>query len=193
MLADPACHSRFTVILIRVSLLFAVTALSALGFAAGADAKTITKIVETNIAFSVTRAADGTVTVQSTYKSSNPRCLGAKRWKTYSSGEIETGAPEFIPYYGDGWAEPPGRFGAQLLRVSPFGRSILLWKSVWAGDATTHVEGGGVDYTSTIGAAVGVDGGASLKAYEDVYKAGADKIVLKCRPASERLRNYLFP
>jgi hypothetical protein len=177
----------------------AAIGLLVLAVASPAQAKTSTKIAATKVEFSIARAADGTVTVKATFTSSNPHCLSRDRWKQYPSGEYKEGAPEFGLYYGGvAWADPPGRFGAQLAPVSPFGRSPLVWRAIWPGSAGVIVENhaGKTEaersYRSTVSEAIGVDGGANTMAFEDRYKISDDKVLLKCRPVNERVRNQLF-
>jgi hypothetical protein len=170
-----------------------------LAFAVPAGANTVTKVATTKVATSIARAADGTVTIKVTFTSSNPRCLSRDRWRQYPSGEYKENAPEFGLYYGGvAYADPPGRFGAQLAPISPFGRSPLIWRSIWPGSVGVTVEdhAGRTEaertYRSTVSAAVGVDGGTNAVAFEDKYKSGGDKVLLKCRPVNERIRNQLF-
>jgi hypothetical protein len=184
----------------RLSTALVLVGLFALAFAASASAKGITKVASTNITLSVKKAANGTVTARATYTSPNPRCLGAKRWKKQSDGVFE-GAPEFALYYGESdYARPPG--GTELTPNSSFGRSPFVWQAVWPGSAKVVVERGHAKteaeafYNSTVGAAIGIDGGASTPAFEDVYTSGGNKIHLKClptKPLNEHLRNQLFP
>ena len=187
----------------RSSLRIAATAvgLAALVFATPSGAKTIVKIAQTKLTFSIVRSADGTVTAKATYTSPEPRCLSSDRWKQYPSGEYKESAPEFGFYYGgSSWAEAPGPpgIGAQLAPISPLGRSPLVWQKTWPGSASVVVENHRAkteaerSYRSTVAAALGIDGGASTGSFEDKYKSGENKILLKCRSVTERVNNQLF-
>lgn len=179
----------------RLSAAFILVGLLALVFAASSNAKTIRKSALTNIKFSLTRAADGTITAEGTYTSPNPHCLDARRWKKLNNGEYDN-PPGFGLYYGghaSAWA-------GSLAPISPFGRSPLLWKAVWPGSRTVHGEVGLKSesqpfqyFTSTVSAAIGPVGGGVAVAFRIIYKRGKDKIELNCPGVIKEIRPPYAP
>jgi hypothetical protein len=192
-------QSRLAFALISIGLL-------ALVFVAPSGAKTINVTAPTTLNLSISRAADGTFTIEASYKSPNPRCLARDRWGPDPHGGGFVEPPTFGFNYldprgiGYNFPEAPGIAVPELKPVSPFERSPVIWKTVWPGSTVVSVEnrsGTGPRYfKSTVSAATGVDGfawapggGYSLNErayYGKTYRSKGDKIWLKC-PVTKHL------
>jgi hypothetical protein len=172
----------------------------ALAFAAPSSAKRIYKSVPTHATYSMTRAADGTVTAKVLFTSPNPRCLSADRW---NKRRVRGGYSHDVGgglYYGDIYANTaPNINGAPdnngwLSPISPAGHSPYVWQAIWPGSLAVkvHVEhpGTGVapyNYASTVSAASGgavlgyAPPGPSGNYYKYAYNEGGNRIILKCQ------------
>ncbi len=184
----PIRHRRFA------ALAVGIVALLALVFAAPSSAKRIYKSVPTHVAFSATRAADGTVTAKVLFTSPNPKCLSADRWKKTSDGyshdaEAWLHYPTASPSDTEDYAEPNnGLIGP----VSPAGHSPYVFQVIWPGSMVVKVHASPINapyytYTSTVSAAInvavyGYAPPSHLKSYyEYAYNQGGNRIILKCQ------------
>jgi hypothetical protein len=102
-----------------------------------AEAQVVHKSAPTEVERRVTRAADGTVTLEGIYTSPDPHCLEARRWKRLSDGNFHEGFDAVLGF-SIGHASPPN--GGYLRPVSPAGRSPFRWRAVWAGTTLVWVE-----------------------------------------------------
>lgn len=167
-----------------------------------AQARTIHKTVGTQVKFSATKTADGTITARATFISSDGHCLSAKRFGgpsgRYAGSALEYGGPSSngFPFGEDGVGYPP-HYG-WLFPASPAGHSPYVFQAVWPGSTVVPVDNElnhnlPGRYSSTVGAASAVSvSGATMDRnaegrrtretlfWKTSYRKGGDRIVLKC-------------
>lgn len=185
----------------RVLLGAAALALGILTSAVSASAtETIAKTSQTHSTATFTRAADGTITAEAAFSSSNPHCLPAYRFqrsKGRRAGEpkvafgflLAFGGPSSgRPFGADGYADPPSGF--EVMPASPPKRSPYVFQVVLPGDATVNrqLAPGGPRYPATVSQATGVvavyyavgtNGNDVFKARR-LYRQGGHLVRLTC-------------
>jgi hypothetical protein len=175
-----------------------------LGSSAVAKPK-IYKSVPTRSSFSVTRAADGTITAKVSYISSDPRCLAPKRFKRagqrnlypeilsnlFYGGSYVSEGREF-PAGAKGFGRPPNL--GTFKPVTPFGKSPLVWEGVFPGNSPVEVtnlqSNSERHYTATVAeasslevlAAAPVSKGQGLDYFKVAFDRGGKRVILKCEP-----------
>ena len=160
--------------------------------------------VPTQVAFSVQRAADGTITSTVTF-TSDPRCLVAKRFKRVGRKNL---FPQILssllfggPYSANGESLPAGALGegrppneGTFSPKSPAGKSPYVWGAVFPGNTPIQVtnlqSNSERHYATTVAAASAlrilaaapVSKGQGLPYFKAAYNQGGKRIILKCKP-----------
>jgi hypothetical protein len=185
-----------------------VAGLLLLSVAAAAAKPKIHQSVPTRSSFSVTRAADGTITAKVSYISKDPRCLAAKRFKRagqknlypeilstlFFGGAYSVEGKEY-PVGAKGSGRPPneGTFNP----VSPFGKSPLVWEAVFPGNAPVAVTNfqSNLERHTTLSvaeasalevlAAAPVSKGQGLEYFKVAFDRGGKRVILECQPFAD--------
>ena len=185
----------------RVLLGAAALALGILTSVVSASAtETIAKTSETHSTATFTRAADGTITAEVAFSSSNPHCLPAYRFQRSKGRRV--GEPKVAfgfllafggpssgrPFGADGYANPPSDL--EVAPASPPNRSPYVFRVVLPGDANVYRQlvFGGPRYPATVSQATGVvavyyavgtNGNDVFKARR-LYRQGGHLVRLTC-------------
>jgi hypothetical protein len=191
--------------LVRFALLAAVVVL-ALGTAAAPALALpkVTRFFPTRVALSASRDASGTVTVQASFSSPEPRCLSAKRFLQKRFHDLPTAAGGYLLFGGaysdergsgayglEGYAQPPSV--GLMSPTSPAAKSPYVWEATWPGDTSVsttnfHDPSQPRHYQTTIAAAAAISLGASarestgqgLAYFKTTYNKGGKHYIVKC-------------
>lgn len=176
-------------LVLAISIFAAATVFAGLASDSATAGSKVFRSVPTQVSFSVTRApADGTITAQVTYRSKDPRCLAAKRFKRAGMRNeyFQAYVPEWL--FGD----PPGSEGLGQLRgatlapVTPFGKSKLVFKVTIPGDTPVAVPSPDPDSTVAKASALKLyvaapgSNGQGLPYFKVSFHEGGKHVVLKC-------------